>query len=175
MFLYSDQCGGFCVCNIMSRMSGYVLSSKVYDVKCFHNHAWSCSLHVMCFFFLKNCAASVLAILRATCCPKSGTIPVTGTVAVNNQAQFETTDPSSIGSGVLSYRLPPAGTEWYWVSISAPDWSFPGAANWNNLRRPWSTEKYDNFKAFGEHGYMWCLWVYICVHLGSNCQYWFQI
>ena len=24
MFLYSDQCGGFCVCNIMSRMSGHV-------------------------------------------------------------------------------------------------------------------------------------------------------
>ena len=44
MFLYSDECGGFCVCNIMSRMSGYVLlSSKFYDLKCFHNHAWSCS------------------------------------------------------------------------------------------------------------------------------------
>ena len=34
MFLYSDQCGGFCVCNIMSRMSGYVYpqSFKILNV-----------------------------------------------------------------------------------------------------------------------------------------------
>ena len=38
MFLYSDECGELCICNIMSRMSGYVLSSKFYDLKCFHNH-----------------------------------------------------------------------------------------------------------------------------------------
>ena len=43
MSLYSVQCGGFCVRSIMSRMSGYVLSLKVYNLECFHNHAWSCS------------------------------------------------------------------------------------------------------------------------------------
>ena len=40
VFIQCDECGGFCVCNIMSRMSGYVLlSSKFYDLECFHNHA----------------------------------------------------------------------------------------------------------------------------------------
>ena len=29
MFLYSDQCGGFCVCNIMSRMSGHVYPQRL--------------------------------------------------------------------------------------------------------------------------------------------------